>query len=79
MSFFQRVANYLVQEVLVDTLANSKVFQRFAVRSNDSLQMSRKKAWSIKKVLLKSHQISLQCSRKRPRGCGMMCSSKANK
>lgn len=33
-SFFQRVMHYVINEVLVDTLANSKTFQRFAVRSN---------------------------------------------
>jgi hypothetical protein len=33
-SFFQRVVHYVINEVLVDTLANSKAFQRFAVRSN---------------------------------------------
>lgn len=33
-SFFQRVMHYVINEVLVDSLANSKTFQRFAVRSN---------------------------------------------
>lgn len=34
MSFFQRVMNHLLNEVLVNGLANSKLFQRFAIRSN---------------------------------------------
>eukprot|EP00980_Cylindrotheca_fusiformis_P015821 scaffold4634_cov122-Cylindrotheca_fusiformis.AAC.2 len=32
--FFQRVANYVANEVIVKGLANSKTFQRFAVRTN---------------------------------------------
>ncbi|EIE23792.1 hypothetical protein COCSUDRAFT_63314 [Coccomyxa subellipsoidea C-169] len=34
MSFFARVFNHLVNEVLVQGLANNRVFQKFAVRSN---------------------------------------------
>jgi hypothetical protein len=32
--FIQRVANYVANEVIVKGLANSKTFQRFAVRTN---------------------------------------------
>ncbi|KAK9905648.1 hypothetical protein WJX75_003868 [Coccomyxa subellipsoidea] len=34
MSFFARVLNHLVNEVLVQGLANNRMFQQFAVRSN---------------------------------------------
>ncbi|BDA47723.1 hypothetical protein COCOBI_10-5740 [Coccomyxa sp. Obi] len=34
MSFFARVLNHLVNEVLVQGLANNRTFQQFAVRSN---------------------------------------------
>lgn len=34
MSFFGRVMSYVFNEVLVNSLANSKTFQRFAVRSS---------------------------------------------
>ncbi|KAK2078062.1 hypothetical protein QBZ16_003930 [Prototheca wickerhamii] len=37
MSFFQRLMNYWLNEVLVNTLANSKSFQKFAVKSNASV------------------------------------------
>lgn len=43
MAFFQRILGYLVNEVLVSGLANSKTFQRFAVRSNDMIQEMSKK------------------------------------
>ena len=32
--FFQRVANYVANEVIIKGLANSRTFQRFAVRTN---------------------------------------------
>ena len=32
--FFQRVANYVANEVIVKGLANSRTFQRFAVRAD---------------------------------------------
>lgn len=32
--FFQRVANYVANEVIVKGLANSRTFQKFAVRTN---------------------------------------------
>ena len=34
MSFFARVLNHLVNEVLVNGLANNRTFQQLAVRSN---------------------------------------------
>ena len=34
--FVQRVANYVANEILIKGLANSKTFQRFAVRTNKS-------------------------------------------
>ncbi len=34
MSFFARVLNHLVNEVLVNSLANNRTFQQIAVRSN---------------------------------------------
>ena len=36
--FIQRLANYLANEVLIKGLANSKTFQRFAVRTEASLK-----------------------------------------
>ena len=38
MSFFQRVVSHLFNQVLVDGLANSKLFQRGAVALNQSLK-----------------------------------------
>lgn len=35
MAFFQRLFSYLVNEALVNGLANSRTFQRFAIRSNE--------------------------------------------
>mmetsp|Transcript_5530 Transcript_5530/g.6786 ORF Transcript_5530/g.6786 Transcript_5530/m.6786 type:complete len:147 (-) Transcript_5530:1441-1881(-) len=36
--FFQRVANYVANEILIKGLANSKTFQRFAVRTDAHLR-----------------------------------------
>lgn len=36
--FFQRVANYVANEILIKGLANSKTFQRFAVRTDAQLR-----------------------------------------
>lgn len=36
--FIQRLANYLANEVLIKGLANSKTFQRFAVKADASLK-----------------------------------------
>eukprot|EP00210_Caulerpa_lentillifera_P002060 g1975.t1 len=43
MSFFNRIINHLVNQVLVDTLTNSRIFQRFAVRSNEAFKEFAKK------------------------------------
>ncbi|KAK1412402.1 hypothetical protein QVD17_33626 [Tagetes erecta] len=37
-NFVQRVMSYLVNEILVDSLANSRAFQRFAVKTSKSLE-----------------------------------------
>lgn len=36
--FVQRVANYIANEIIIKGLANSKTFQRFAVRSDSKIQ-----------------------------------------
>ena len=41
MSFVSRLANYVLNEFLVDALANSKTFQRFAVRADDAMRKGR--------------------------------------
>ncbi|KAA6424206.1 MAG: hypothetical protein FRX49_06165 [Trebouxia sp. A1-2] len=43
MAFFQRVFSYVFNEVLVNTLANSKSFQRFAVRTTHMVEEMSKK------------------------------------
>ncbi|KAK9821110.1 hypothetical protein WJX81_007072 [Elliptochloris bilobata] len=43
MSFFQRLLSHVVNQVLVETLANSRTFQRFAVRSSVWMQDASKK------------------------------------
>jgi transposase len=40
--FFQRVANYVANEFIVKGLANSKTFQRFAVRTNKQYEEATK-------------------------------------
>lgn len=40
--FISRLANYLANEVLIKGLANSKMFQRFAVRTDASLRDAHK-------------------------------------
>ncbi|KAJ0882963.1 hypothetical protein Hanom_Chr10g00898821 [Helianthus anomalus] len=37
-NFVQRVMSYLVNELLVDSLANSRAFQRFAVKTSKSME-----------------------------------------
>ncbi|KAL8262354.1 hypothetical protein R6Q59_026403 [Mikania micrantha] len=37
-NFVQRVMSYLVNEILVDSLANSRTFQRFAVKTSKSME-----------------------------------------
>lgn len=36
--FVQRVANYIANEVLIKGLANSRTFQRFAVKTDSSIK-----------------------------------------
>eukprot|EP00891_Asterochloris_glomerata_P009790 jgi/Astpho2/9790/Aster-03763 len=43
MSFFQRVFGYIFNEVLVNSLANSRTFQRFAIRSTHMIEELTKK------------------------------------
>ena len=43
MSLFQRVFNYMVSEVIVGKLSDSRTFQRFAVRSTHMAQDASKK------------------------------------
>ena len=43
MAFFQRVLSYVFNEVLVNTLANSKAFQRFAVKTTHLVEEMSKK------------------------------------
>jgi len=40
--FIQRIVNHIANEVLIKGLANSKTFQRFAVRTDASLQTAKK-------------------------------------
>lgn len=41
--FIQRVANYVANEIIIKGLANSKTFQRFAVRADARLRDLHKK------------------------------------
>lgn len=50
MSFFQRIASHFLNQVLVDGLANSRTFQRFAISSNAKMQDIAKKSADAKKV-----------------------------
>eukprot|EP00793_Prasinoderma_coloniale_P006440 PRCOL_00001270-RA len=38
MSFFQRLVSYWMNQVMVDGLANSRWFQRFAIRTDKLMQ-----------------------------------------
>lgn len=50
--FFQRVANYVANEIIVKGLANSKSFQRFAVRTNKQYEdVAKQGVESINKTL----------------------------
>jgi len=50
--FFQRVANYVANEIIVKGLANSKSFQRFAVRTNKKYEdVAKQGVESINKTL----------------------------
>mmetsp|Transcript_13476 Transcript_13476/g.30887 ORF Transcript_13476/g.30887 Transcript_13476/m.30887 type:complete len:86 (+) Transcript_13476:145-402(+) len=50
MAFFQRVFNYIANELLVEGLANSRTFQRFAVRTNEFLKDASKQAAEAKNL-----------------------------
>lgn len=41
--FFQRVANYVANEVIIKGLANSRTFQKFAVRTSKQYEDLQKK------------------------------------
>ncbi|EFN51259.1 hypothetical protein CHLNCDRAFT_141167 [Chlorella variabilis] len=51
MAFFQRVMSYLLNEVLVNGLANSRTFQRFAIRSSSLVEEAAKKTAEHKQQL----------------------------
>lgn len=43
MAFFQKLLNYIVNQVLVEGLANSRTFQRFAIKTDAKLKELRQK------------------------------------
>ncbi|KAG6596336.1 hypothetical protein SDJN02_09065 [Cucurbita argyrosperma subsp. argyrosperma] len=50
-NFMHRVVSYLVNEVLVNSLANSRSFQRFAVRTSKQIEDISTKAAQKKQEL----------------------------
>lgn len=50
-NFMHRVVSYLVNEVLVNSLANSRAFQRFAVRTSKQIEDLSNKAAQKKQEL----------------------------
>ncbi|XP_022145531.1 uncharacterized protein LOC111014959 [Momordica charantia] len=50
-NFINRVVSYLVNELLVDSLANSRSFQRFAVRTSKQIEDISNKAAQKKQEL----------------------------
>ncbi|XP_038903248.1 uncharacterized protein LOC120089892 [Benincasa hispida] len=50
-NFMHRVVSYLVNEVLVNSLANSRTFQRFAVRTSKQIEEISNKAAQKKQEL----------------------------
>mmetsp|Transcript_1962 Transcript_1962/g.5777 ORF Transcript_1962/g.5777 Transcript_1962/m.5777 type:complete len:80 (-) Transcript_1962:339-578(-) len=40
MSFFGRVFSYVANQLLVDTLANSRTFQRVAIKTDEALRQA---------------------------------------
>jgi hypothetical protein len=57
-AFVQRVANYIANEVLIKGLANSRIFQRFAVRTDARIQdLHKTSAETLKSVLDESTTI----------------------
>lgn len=51
MAFFQRLFSYLVNEALVNGLANNRTFQRFAIRSNEMFNDLSKKGALLLRVI----------------------------
>lgn len=51
MAFFKRVMDHLLNQVLVETLANSKWFQRFAVNTHRLTKEAAEKGKDHSKVL----------------------------
>jgi hypothetical protein len=50
--FFQRVANYVANEIIVKGLANSRTFQRFAVRTSKQYDdLTKQSAEQVNKTL----------------------------
>ena len=50
--FFQRVANYVANEIVIKGLANSRTFQRFAVRTNKQYEeFTKQSAEQLNKTL----------------------------
>ncbi|XP_023527736.1 uncharacterized protein LOC111790863 [Cucurbita pepo subsp. pepo] len=50
-NFMHRVVSYLVNEVIVNSLANSRTFQRFAVRTSKQIEDISNKASQKKQEL----------------------------
>lgn len=57
-SFFQRVAQWLANEIIVKGLANSPAFQRFAVRSSQQAKEVSKSASEALKNISESENVS---------------------
>jgi len=55
-SIFQRVFQYVAQELIVDNLANNPSFQRFAVRSSKALEELAQKGVQVRKQLSEQMQ-----------------------
>ncbi|KAM2891900.1 hypothetical protein COP2_010130 [Malus domestica] len=52
-NFMNRVVSYLVNELLVDSLANSRAFQRFAVKTSKRIE-------DIQNIAAKKEQLAEQ-------------------
>ncbi|KAF2934868.1 hypothetical protein DAI22_04g191900 [Oryza sativa Japonica Group] len=50
-NLFGRVLSYVVNEFIVEGLANNRTFQRFAVRTNKSLENLSSKAKEVREEL----------------------------
>ncbi|KAJ3708151.1 hypothetical protein LUZ61_011856 [Rhynchospora tenuis] len=51
-NFLGRVMSYIVNEIVVEGLANNRAFQRFAVKTNKAIQEMSSKAAQAKEELL---------------------------